>query len=141
VVGVGLAGAHFVGARGTLSPGSVTSHHMSIEVSCQQCHTPRQGVANVRCQRCHDPASGGRLTNAAHVFFGSGDPRKAAAAPDLACARCHVEHRGRRAMLSAVEDVQCASCHFSSLGGHPEFAVLRATTQEAPGLNFRTTST
>ncbi len=136
VVGVGLLAAHFVGARRTLSPGSVTSHHVSVEVSCQQCHTPGQGVANVRCQRCHDPSSAGRLTSAAHVLFGSGDPRKSAAAPDLGCARCHVEHRGRRATLSAVEDVQCASCHFGSLGGHPEFAVLRATTKEAPGLNF-----
>ena len=136
VVAVILLGGHFVGARTTLSPGSVTGGHASIDASCEQCHTTGRGVANVRCQRCHDPSSAGRLTASAHVLFGSGDPRKAAAAPDLACAKCHVEHKGRRASISAVEDIQCAQCHFASLRRHPEFAVLKASTAEAPGMNF-----
>jgi cytochrome c3-like protein len=136
VVAVLLIGGHLVGARTTLSPGSVTGAHGSIDASCEQCHTPGQGVSNARCQRCHDPASGGRLTVSAHVLFGSGDPKKSAAAPDVACARCHVEHRGRTATISAVPDQQCAQCHFGSLRKHPEFAVLRASTKEAPGMNF-----
>jgi len=131
-----LVAPHFLGARSTLSPGSVTGGHSAIDARCEQCHTTGRGVSNVRCQRCHDPASGGRLTAAAHVLFGSGDPRKAAAAPDLACARCHVEHRGRRESISAVEDLQCARCHFGSLDRHPEVAVLRAAATEAPGLKF-----
>jgi len=136
VVAVVLFGGHLVGLRGTLSPGTVTGAHGSIDASCEQCHTTGHGVSNVRCQRCHDPASGGRLTASAHVLFGSADPRKAAAAPDLACATCHVEHKGRRASISAVPDIQCAQCHFGSLRRHPEFAVLRASTAEAPGMNF-----
>jgi hypothetical protein len=136
VVAVVLIGGHLVGMRGTLSPGSVTGAHGSIDTSCEQCHTTGRGVSNVRCQRCHDPASAGRLTASAHVLFGSGDPRKAAAVPDLACAKCHVEHKGRRASISAVPDIQCAQCHFGSLRRHPEFAVLRASTAEAPGMNF-----
>lgn len=131
-----LIGGHLVGARTTLSPGSVTGGHGNIDASCEQCHTTGRGVANVRCQRCHDPSSAGRLTASAHVLFGSGDPRKAAAAPDLACARCHVEHKGRRASISAVPDIQCARCHFGTLRRHPEFAVLKASTAEAPGMNF-----
>jgi hypothetical protein len=70
------------------------------------------------------------------VLFGSGDARKAAAAPSLACARCHVEHRGRDARLAVVEEVQCAQCHFRGFLSHPEFAVLRARSAEAPGLKF-----
>jgi hypothetical protein len=136
VVAVVLIGGHLVGMRGTLSPGSVTGAHGSIDTSCEQCHTTGRGVSNVRCQRCHDPASAGRLTASAHVLFGSGDPRKAAAVPDLACAKCHVEHKGRRASISAVPDIQCAQCHFGSLRRHPEFAVLRASTAEAPGMTF-----
>jgi len=136
VVAVVLIGGHLLGARGTLSPGTVTGAHGSIDSSCEQCHTTGQGVSNVRCQRCHDPASGGRLAASAHVLFGSGDPRKAAAAPDLACATCHIEHKGRAASISAVPDSQCAKCHFGSLRGHPEFAVLRASTAEAPGMKF-----
>lgn len=131
-----LLGSYLVGERGALSPGSLTSGHASIEAKCEQCHTIRQGASNVRCQRCHDPASAGRLTAGAHVLSGSGDARKAAAAPDVVCARCHVEHRGLRTSLSAVRDVQCARCHFGKLTAHPEFAVLRASTKEAPGLNF-----
>ncbi|HEV7498852.1 MAG TPA: hypothetical protein VGQ33_02560, partial [Vicinamibacteria bacterium] len=61
VVAVILIGGHLLGARGTLSPGTVTGAHGSIDSSCEQCHTTGQGVSNVRCQRCHDPASGGRL--------------------------------------------------------------------------------
>ncbi|PYQ55433.1 MAG: hypothetical protein DMF78_02075, partial [Acidobacteria bacterium] len=136
VVGLLLLGAHLLGARGALSPGGVTTAHSTIDTQCEQCHTPGRGVSNIRCQRCHDPSSAGRLTAAAHVLFGSSDPRKAAAAPDLACARCHVEHRGRRASLDRVEDVQCARCHFGSLGSHPEFAVLRSSTRAGPGLKF-----
>jgi hypothetical protein len=136
VVMVGLLGSHVIGGRSALSPGSLTVGHATFDTSCEQCHTPAQGVSNVRCQRCHDPSSAGRLTTSAHVLFGSGDPRKAAAAPDVACAQCHVEHRGRSAPLSMVGDQQCAECHFGALRGHPEFAVLRASTKEAPGLKF-----
>lgn len=131
-----LLGAHLAGARRALSPGSLTVDHATFDADCEQCHTPAQGVSNVRCQRCHDPSSAGRLTISAHVLFGSGDPRQAAAAPDVACAHCHVEHRGREGALSAVPDQQCAQCHFGALGGHPEFEVLRAATREAPGLQF-----
>jgi hypothetical protein len=131
-----LVVGHLAGARTTFSPGSVTGAHGSIDASCAQCHTTGHGVSNARCQRCHDPASGGRLTVSAHVLFGSGDPKKSAAAPDVACAQCHVEHRGRKASISAVPDAQCAQCHFGSLRKHPEFAVLRASTKEAPGMNF-----
>ncbi len=124
------------GARRPLAPGSVISRHAPIEARCEECHTPRTGASDLRCQRCHDPSGAGRLTNGVHVLFGSGDARKAAAAPTLACARCHVEHRGRDARLTAVDEVQCAQCHFRSFSGHPEFAVLRARSAEAPGLKF-----
>jgi hypothetical protein len=76
---VGLLLLWAVGFRGALAPGSVISPHASFEARCEECHTARAGVADVRCQRCHDPSGAGRLTNAAHVFFGSSDPKKAAA--------------------------------------------------------------
>ena len=124
------------GARRPLAPGGVISRHAPIEARCEECHTARSGASDLRCQRCHDPSGAGRLTNGVHVLFGSGDARKAAAAPTIACARCHVEHRGRDARLAAVDEVQCAQCHFRSFSAHPEFAVLRAKSAEAPGLKF-----
>jgi hypothetical protein len=118
------------------TPGKLISQHALLEARCQECHAPGQGASDARCQRCHDAAGGGRLTHAAHVLFGSGDPGRAAAAPSMACARCHVEHRGREARLSDVEQAQCTSCHFRRFGAHPEFALLRAGSAEAPGLRF-----
>ncbi|HVH19496.1 MAG TPA: hypothetical protein VNF72_14455, partial [Myxococcota bacterium] len=97
---------------------------------------PRAGVADVRCQRCHDASGAGRLTGRAHVLFGSGDPRKAAASEPRACVSCHVDHHGRGTRLAAVDQRQCGSCHFKSLSAHPEFALLRTSTPDAPGIQF-----
>jgi len=125
-----------LGRRRAVTPGHLISAHALLEARCEECHAPGQGAADVRCQRCHDAAGGGRLTMAAHVLFGSGDPRKAAASATAPCAGCHVEHRGRGARLSAVSESQCVSCHFRRFAAHPEFALLRATATEAPGLVF-----
>jgi len=125
-----------VGWRSALAPGSVTSSHAPIGARCQECHAPRQGASNLRCQRCHDPAGGGRLSNGAHVLFGSRDEKKAAAAADLACARCHVEHKGALNRLAVVDQLQCVSCHFSGFSSHPEFGLLRTKAIEVPGIKF-----
>jgi hypothetical protein len=136
VLAVLLFGSQIVGWRGAVAPGSVISAHAPIESRCEECHAPRSGASNPRCQRCHDASGAGRLSNGTHVLFGSGDARKAAAAPDLYCASCHVEHRGRQARLRAVNEVQCVACHFRGMRSHPEFAVLRAKSAEAPGLRY-----
>ena len=82
------------------------------------------------------PPPAGRLTASAHVLFGSADPRKAAAAPDLACATLPRRAQGAERVDQRGAGRQCAQCHFGSLRRHPEFAVLRASTAEAPGMNF-----
>jgi hypothetical protein len=127
---------HLLGWRRPVAPGAVISAHATFEGRCQECHRTGHGASNVRCQRCHDPAGAGRLTQSAHAFFGSADPKVAAAQPNLECARCHVEHRGREASLPEVDQSQCASCHFRGFSGHPEFAVLRRPSREVPGILF-----
>lgn len=146
LVALAYLGAQLLGARAALSPGRVSARHGTYDAACEQCHLPRgAGAASIRCQRCHDPASGGRLTLAAHVYFGSLDPAKAAAAGELACARCHVEHRGAQADLKHVDDAHCSGCHadaarvdrpFSRLERHPEFQVLARGAQQLTGLRF-----
>jgi hypothetical protein len=139
LAGAGLAlivlVAHAVGVRRVASPGPLVRSHERIESRCEECHAPRAGASNVRCQRCHDPSGAPRLTHAAHVLFGSGDAKVAASAPALQCARCHVEHRGRRAALGHVEESECQRCHFP-FSSHPEFRLLRDKAQERPGLKF-----
>jgi hypothetical protein len=132
----GLLVLQAAGVRRPVAPGDVVSRHAPIEARCEECHTPRRGASDLRCQRCHDPGGAGRLTNGAHVLFGSGDARKAAAAPSVDCARCHVEHQGRNARLARVNELQCAQCHFRSFSAHPEFAALRSGTVETPGIKF-----
>ncbi len=127
---------HVVGWRGSLSPGALTSPHAPFEARCEECHTPRAGVADRRCQRCHDASGAGRLTGAAHVLFGSGDARKAAASEPRACVGCHVDHHGRDRHLAAVDERQCGSCHFRSFSAHPEFALLREKAADEPGVRF-----
>jgi hypothetical protein len=124
------------GFRTPVAPGAVIGQHANIEARCEECHTPRAGVSDTRCQRCHDPAGAGRLNNAAHVLFGSGDPRKAAAAPRVDCAHCHIDHRGRSWALTRVDEGQCSQCHFRTFSAHPQFAVLRNHSTQAPGIRF-----
>jgi hypothetical protein len=125
------------GLRGPLAPGELVSAHAPVEARCQECHAAASiGASNLRCQRCHDPGGAGRLTQGAHVLFGSRDAKQAAAAEGRRCAQCHVEHRGRLVRLAAVDEGYCLACHFPSFQVHPEFLALRAPTREAPGLKF-----
>jgi hypothetical protein len=135
-VAVFLLFLHVLGVRNPVSPGAVISQHAPIERRCEECHTPRTGASNLRCQRCHDPSGVGVLTNNTHVFWGSRDARKAAAAPNLPCAKCHVEHRGRGAHLAVVDEIQCRQCHFRGFSQHPEFAVFRGSFRGTPGIKF-----
>jgi hypothetical protein len=140
-----LGAAHFLGFRGPLSPGPVSSKHAIYGERCDECHVPLRGVEDVRCQRCHDPSSAGRLTQPAHVFFGSLDAAKSAAAPRVACARCHVEHRGAAVVLSRVDEGHCTRCHadasqfevaFARFRDHVEFDALAQEQRQATGIKF-----
>jgi hypothetical protein len=132
-----LLGVYFAGAGGLLSPGPVASPHAPIGGDCTLCHAVGRAVQDLRCERCHDAAATQRLSNQAHVLFGSSDARKAAGAEDIACARCHTEHRGRAQRLATADDRECATCHaFASLRAHPEFAAVSANVQTGLGLKF-----
>src|SRR5260370_42698757 len=66
-----------VGFRTPVAPGAVIGSHATIEARCEECHTSRRGVSDVRCPRCPDPSGGGRLNNAAHGPVGSRGPKQA----------------------------------------------------------------
>ncbi len=136
--------AELTGLRAPLSPGRVSVRHATWDSRCRECHVARRGVPNLRCQRCHDPGVGGRLDHPAHVLFGSLDEARAAAAPRLECARCHVEHRGERP-LTRVPETECLRCHDDAaqvarriprFSRHPEFQVLATGRRQATGLVY-----
>jgi hypothetical protein len=135
VVAVALFALYFGGLRSVTSPGPVSQSHAPIETSCAQCHDVGKGVADLRCERCHDPRGADRFTHPAHVLFGSGSSRSAEAAPIVACATCHTDHRGRKVPVKTVDDRECAQCHkFSSLRSHPEFAAVSAQLESGTGM-------
>lgn len=131
-----LLAAHAAGQRRVLSPGPLAGTHAPMDARCQDCHVPRRGVADERCLRCHEPLGGGRLGHRAHVDLAKGHPDRPAAAEELRCVACHVDHRGRAQRLAVAGGSQCVGCHFRSLADHPEFAVLATRAVEEPGLHF-----
>lgn len=135
-----LMGLYVLGAARFLSPGDLAAEHASIDLECAQCHNSglvSGGVIGLRCERCHDIGASDRLTNPAHVLFGSADALKADAAVDVACTQCHVDHYGRDWTLTTVDDRECAACHqFRVLGRHPEFAAISASIQTGLGMKF-----
>jgi len=150
------AGLYFVGSparpnqdgprlRTALSPGRTYSRHSLAVFDCAQCHRDAHNVEDVRCERCHDPTIAARLSNAAHVFAGTGDIREAMAAPVVQCTTCHVEHRGAEVDLADVDDRECGACHrvdrnawtrLTTLRRHPEFALVRAGMEAGGGLRW-----
>jgi hypothetical protein len=104
------------GDRGTMryARGPVAAVHATWEDQCAACHmdfTPLSKetwsgallghtATNQRCQVCH-----------------VGPPHHEGQTPDLACADCHREHRGRDASLVRLADADCTQCH-ADLSGH-----------------------
>lgn len=100
--------------REALASGPLSSPHALFEGRCEVCHAqPFRGVADAACQRCHD--------GAAHPAKSMDRARLNAA---LACAQCHVEHRGD-AKLALVSDGNCIGCH-ADLKAHASDVKLKA---------------
>jgi hypothetical protein len=81
--------------RDAFRPGPLSSAHglISGAQSCNECHTPWNGVENARCERCHQ---------------GPEHHPRQATTPE--CLACHTEHRFVP-NLADVDDSQCTECH------------------------------
>jgi hypothetical protein len=110
----------FAGSVHSLDPGRLArSTHEAAERSAS---TTRDGDAP-------GSATGyatGKLALASFVGMSS-----SAAEGEMACAKCHREHRGRDHDLAHMDDARCQSCHqaqFKSFNhGHPEFQAVQRT--------------
>lgn len=129
-VGLVWIGWHFlVGDHRVYSSGRLSEAHGVLEKQCEACHVRQAGgfsasAADSACLACHDGPPHHPETTASNV-------------PKLACAECHMEHRGP-VNLVAARGQACARCHGDPLAptkfswhiralddGHPEFAALR----------------
>lgn len=100
--------------RLVFTPGAMTHGHYQIELACDTCHTPFQGVKQEACVECH----GARLTasNDSHPMKKFTDPRNADRLEVLdarLCVTCHLEHRPQqtRAMGVTLPQDYCFECH------------------------------
>jgi len=105
---------------------------VSDSARCQKCHAstgrqphgvdPENLAALTQLAAATRPAaSGGLVTTLAG--FGPGPPTNENG--ELACATCHQEHAGRKAVLTHLTNDQCQVCHYSKFAsfgdGHPAF--------------------
>lgn len=125
----------------TIASGPISSNHASFGTDCSSCHTPGEGVEDVKCETCHEKFGGdlGIHSFEAHYIYRSGDFQRIVPAVDeVGCASCHQEHEGRTTPISQVADAQCASCHayddFET--GHPEFEFVSASLVDEAQLKF-----
>jgi hypothetical protein len=103
------------GGRLAFARGPVAAVHATWEDNCTACHEPFQPIhgrtwlalvpghratMDAKCQTCH-----------------AGPVHSAKASPELACADCHKDHRGRDAALARLDDRACTQCH-ADLAAH-----------------------
>lgn len=100
--------------RTLFSPGQMTAGHYQIELACNACHTPFQGVKQDACLECHGAAL--ERSRDSHPRSKFEDPRNADLLAKLdarACVSCHQEHRPdkTRAMGVTLAEDFCVHCH------------------------------
>jgi hypothetical protein len=124
---VWIASRALSGDHRVYSSGRMSQAHAVLEKECAACHVQQAGSFSAKatdsaCLSCHD-----------------GPVHHAVNKKSLACASCHVEHRGR-VTITAASNQACAECHGnldavdgkshyanhvrSIEDGHPQFAAL-----------------
>ena len=98
----------------TFLPGKSTSAHHQIELACEQCHTPLDGVKQQACLDCHGDAL--KATEDSHAPKIFNDPRSYAMLEKIdakQCITCHAEHLDDQngGKIAAVPTDFCFACH------------------------------
>lgn len=136
---------------GVISNGPLSSAHAGLEADCSSCHASFAAVTDQACETCHErrgaePAAGGAAeaepaiySLAAHYRDAEESGRRREPTPaEVACAACHLEHRGRGAEIARAADSRCLGCHdFGSFSRrHPEFAFAAEGIADSDALTF-----
>jgi hypothetical protein len=117
-------------------PGATTDGHYQIEIACETCHTPFQGVSNDACLGCHGEELA--AVDDSHPRSKFTDPRNADLLTRLdatLCVTCHREHRPEmtRAMGVTLPDDYCHTCHVDVGADRPSHAGLGFETCASAG--------
>jgi len=120
----------------TFLPGKSTSAHHQIELACDQCHTPIDGVKQEACLDCHgDALKEVEDSHAPKVF---NDPRSYAMLEKIdakLCITCHAEHLDDQngGKIAAVPTDFCFACHDDIEEERPSHKGLSAEGCSASG--------
>jgi len=152
-------GVHFLDHDNRVySSGRLSKAHAVLEKECATCHVREAAgfsaaAADSACLACHDgpphhaASMNASTSSASDTNANTSANSDASKGTKIACAECHVEHRGR-VSLTATKNQSCAQCHgdLRAAGGatnyakhiktfqdgHPEFAALRTEAGKAP---------
>ena len=117
-------------------PGEATHGHHQIELACQACHIPFEGVPQQACLDCHaEELERAGDSHAESIFT---DPRSLAELELInarRCVSCHVEHHPEMvtAMGVTVPDDHCFHCHFDIAEQRPSHAEMDFNSCAAAG--------
>lgn len=98
----------------TYLPGKMSSGHHQIEVACELCHTPLEGVKQEACLDCHGKAL--KQASDSHAVKVFNDPRSYAMLNKIdakRCVTCHAEHLDEQfnGKITTVPSDFCFACH------------------------------
>ena len=123
-----------------ISTGVISSNHANFETDCAACHKPGNSVADALCSSCHEKTNELVVYDfASHYLYRSNDAQRTSSdtlqkhhSRELPCRSCHVEHRGREAIITDVPDTKCLNCHaYGSFNkNHPEFEFSRVKSPD-----------
>ena len=122
----------------------LASAHATLDNDCAACHVTAETVSSEKCGACHSQLPGTSEIYSFDAHYAHYTPDRPTgvtlgAEGEVACAACHVEHRGRRADLRATAtDGRCAACHATGSfdDAHAEFDVLAERLADDAGLTF-----
>ncbi len=94
-------------------PNKTSDGHYQIEIACDACHTPFEGVKQEACLSCH--AKELKRARDSHAIKKFKDPRNAEFLAQIdarLCVTCHQEHQqNMSAMAVTIADDFCFTCH------------------------------
>ncbi len=127
-----------------LQPGPLTAGHHQLELRCDVCHTPDNGVKAKACVQCHGEEL--RRAHDSHPEKKFTDPRNADLLKTLdarTCVACHVEHRPEMtgSMGVTLPMDYCQHCHAKIAEERPSHAGMAFNTCATAGChNFHDNS-
>jgi hypothetical protein len=122
--------------RRAFLPGQTSHAHYQIEIRCNVCHTPFEGVKQESCLKCHgDRLRAANDTHPVEKFAKPTGPHAAKELDATRCITCHKEHAPQITRAGAVSQPAdfCVHCHVGIGKERPSHQAFAFTTCATSG--------